>query len=112
MRITIHATIDNADGSSALQVVEIGELTRVAGVDPASGLGLFVREANALLRQIQSLVLDEQADEFIRVAAGCRGSGFADNTFALKGGTAINRFVRDTPPLLNATWRFPGRVAR
>jgi len=75
MRITVHAAIENADGSSAPQVVEIGEVTRDAGVHPASGLGLFVREANALLRQIQSVVLNEQADEFIRVAAGCLACG-------------------------------------
>ena len=54
MRITIHATIESADNPSAAQRVQIGEVTRDAGVDPASGLGLFVREANALLRQIQS----------------------------------------------------------
>ena len=75
MRITIHATVENADAFSAPQVVRIGEVAREAGVDPASGLGLFVREANALLRQIQSLVLNEQADEFIRVAAGCLACG-------------------------------------
>ena len=73
MRITIHATIE--DASSAPQLVQIGEVTRDAGVDPASGLGLFVREANALLRQIQSVVLNEQADEFIRVAAACQACG-------------------------------------
>lgn len=41
MRITIHATIENADDSSASEVVQIGEVTRDAGVDPASGLGRF-----------------------------------------------------------------------
>ena len=61
MRSTTHATVENADGSFAPQV-EIGEVTRDAGEDPASGLGLFVREANALLRRIQSVVLNEQAD--------------------------------------------------
>ncbi len=75
MRITIHATIENAGAASAPQVVQIGEVTRDAGVDPASGLGLFVREANALLRQLQGVVLNEQADEFIRVAAGCLACG-------------------------------------
>lgn len=75
MRITIHATVENADASSAPQVVRIGEVARDAGADPASGLGLFVREANALLRQIQSVVLNEQADEFIRVAAECLACG-------------------------------------
>lgn len=50
MRITIQATIENADGSSPPQVIQVGEVTRDADVDPASGLGLFVREANALLQ--------------------------------------------------------------
>jgi len=75
LRIAIHAKIENADDSSASQVVQIGEVARDPGVDPASGLGLFVREANALLRHIQSVVLNEQADEFIRVAAGCLACG-------------------------------------
>ena len=61
MRIIIHATIENANSSSVPQVIQIGEVTRDAWVDPASGLGLFVREANTLLRQIQSVVLNEQA---------------------------------------------------
>lgn len=51
MRITINALIENADALSAPQVVQIGEVTRDAGVDPGSGLGLFVREANALLQK-------------------------------------------------------------
>jgi hypothetical protein len=74
MRVSIHATIENENGSSS-QAIQVGEITREAGVDPASGLGLFVREANALLQQIQSVVLNEQADEFIRVAAGCLACG-------------------------------------
>lgn len=56
-------------------MIHIGEVTRDAGVDPASGLGLFVREAQALLQQIQIVVLNEQADEFIRVAARCLACG-------------------------------------
>ena len=75
MRISIQAVIENSNGLSSSQVIQIGEVTRDAGVDPASGLGLFVREANALLQQIQSVVLNEQADEFIRVAAGCLACG-------------------------------------
>ena len=40
MRITIQATIENADDSSPPQVIQVGEVTRDADVDPASGLGL------------------------------------------------------------------------
>jgi IS5 family transposase len=38
-------------------------------------MGLFLREAHELLRQIQTLVLNEQAAEFARVAAGCLACG-------------------------------------
>jgi hypothetical protein len=69
MRITIHATIENDGGLSPSHAIPVGEITRDPGVDPASGLGLFVRETNALLRQIQTVVLNEQEDEFIRIAA-------------------------------------------
>ncbi len=62
MRISIQATIECADGSLPSQVIHIGEVKREPGVDPASGLGLFVREANALLREIQTVVLNEQAE--------------------------------------------------
>ena len=75
MRISIQATIENPNGSSPSQVIHIGEVKREPGVDPASGLGLFVQEANALLQQIQTVVLNEQADEFVRVAAGCIACG-------------------------------------
>src|SRR4029078_3583416 len=70
-----HATIESEDASLAPQVGQLGEVTRNAGGDPACGLALFVREAYALLRQIHSAVLTEQADEFIRVAAGCLACG-------------------------------------
>jgi hypothetical protein len=43
MHISIQATIESPNGSSFSQVIQIGEVTREAGVDPASGLGLFVR---------------------------------------------------------------------
>jgi|KBSSwiStaDraftv2_1062776.scaffolds.fasta_scaffold32995_6 hypothetical protein len=55
MRITIrHATIENEGGLSSSQAIPAAEITRDPGVDPASGPGLLVREANALLQQIQS----------------------------------------------------------
>jgi hypothetical protein len=41
MRIFIHATIENENGSSS-QAIQVGEVTREAWLDPASGLGLFV----------------------------------------------------------------------
>ena len=75
MRISIHATIENEDGASPSHEIQVGEITRDPGVDPASCLGLFVLEAHPLLQRIQGVVLNEQADEFIRIAAGCLACG-------------------------------------
>ena len=60
MRITIHATIENADDSSAPQSVQIGEVTRDAGVDPASSLGLFHARAHALADAFSPEVLHQR----------------------------------------------------
>ena len=73
MRISIRTCVEGKDSSP--RVISIGCVERDAGVDPASGLGLFLRVAHELLRQIQTLVLNEQADEFVRVAAGCLACG-------------------------------------
>jgi hypothetical protein len=74
MRISVQACIE-AEDSSPAKVITIGCVARDAGVDPASGMGLFVSEAHELLRQMQAIVLREQADEFVRVAAGCLACG-------------------------------------
>ena len=47
MRISIHATIENDDGASPSPQIQVGEITRAPGDDPASGLGLFVRDGPA-----------------------------------------------------------------
>ena len=74
MRISIQACIEGESASPA-KVITIGWVARDPGVDPASGMGLFVKEAHELLRQMQAIVLREQADEFVRVAAGCLACG-------------------------------------
>jgi hypothetical protein len=74
MRISIQACLES-EGSSSPKVITIGCVERNPGVDPASGMGLFVREAHELLRQLHAIVLREQADEFVRVAAGCLACG-------------------------------------
>jgi hypothetical protein len=106
MRISIHATIGNEDGSSP-QLIQVGGIKREAGVDPASGLGLFVREANAPLQQVQSVALNEQAYEFIRVAAGCLACGrrlgvkdtkpLAVTKTLLRGARSARSRLRSTP---------------
>ena len=55
MRISIQATIENEDGASPSHEIQVGEITRDPGVEPACGLGLLVREAHALLQRIQGL---------------------------------------------------------
>ena len=57
MRISIQACVEGEDSSP--RVISIGCVELDAGVDLASGLGLFLREAHELLRQIQTLVLNE-----------------------------------------------------
>ena len=49
MRISIQACVQGEDSSP--RVISIGCVDRDAGVDPASGLGLFLREAHELLRR-------------------------------------------------------------
>ena len=38
---------------------------------PSSGLGLFMSETKALLKQLQTVFLDEQVDRFFDVSAHC-----------------------------------------
>jgi len=45
MRISIQACIESDDSSSP-KVIAIGRVEHDAGVDPASGIGLFVQEAH------------------------------------------------------------------
>ncbi len=92
MRISIHATIENEDGASPSHEIQVGEITRDLGVDPASGLGLFVREAHALLQRIQGVVLNEQADEFIRVE-------YSRTCACLDRGQYVTRPVQQLPEL-------------
>ena len=74
MRISIEARVEGEDSSSA-KVVTLGRVERDAGTDPSSGLGLFLHESHELLRQLQDLVITEQAEEFVRAAAGCLACG-------------------------------------
>ena len=66
-------------------------------------MGLFVREAHELLRQLRAVVLREQVDEFVRVAAGClacgRRLGIKD-TKPLVYRTAYGKAILRRPALL------------
>ena len=65
MRISIFAQVEGDDTASG-RTVPIGTIERDSLADPASGMGLWVQEAHEQLEHIQTVVLDEQADQFIR----------------------------------------------
>lgn len=74
MRISIQACIEG-EGVQPSKVITVGVIERAADGAPASGLGLFIRESQELLRQLQAVVLNEQVDQFIRVASRCQWCG-------------------------------------
>jgi hypothetical protein len=74
MRIAIQAVISEVDGRET-RTEDIGVLMYNADTAPASGLGLFIGEAHQLLRQLQTVVLREQAARFVEYASRCRQCG-------------------------------------
>ena len=74
MRITIQAVVEGPDGKP-LRTEMVGTVERNADGSPASGLGLFLRETHALLRQLQALVLRAQVSQFLDRASLCRRCG-------------------------------------
>ena len=74
MRITIQALIEGVKGGEPLTET-IGVVERDADGAPASGLGLFLRETHALLRQLQAIVLRGQVAQFVERASRCRQCG-------------------------------------
>jgi len=74
MRISIQACIEG-EGSQPSKVITVGVVERQDSFAPAAGLGLFMRETHALLKQLQTVVLDEQVDRFVGRAARCLACG-------------------------------------
>ena len=74
MRITLQALVEGVEGE-APRTETIGVVERASDFAPASGLGLFLRETHAVLRQLQAVVLREQASQFLDRAALCRQHG-------------------------------------
>ncbi|CAN7777209.1 hypothetical protein LJR175_007862 [Variovorax sp. LjRoot175] len=74
MRISIQACIEG-EGSQPSKVITVGVIEREDRFAPGSGLGLFMRETHALLKQLQTVVLDEQVDQFVRRSARCFACG-------------------------------------
>lgn len=55
----------------------VGVIERSADLTPASGLGLLLHETKQLLRQLQTIVVAEQAGRFVRDASKCRSCSTA-----------------------------------
>ncbi|MGT2455327.1 ISKra4 family transposase [Cupriavidus basilensis] len=89
MRISIQACIEG-EGTQPSKVITVGVIERKADFAPASGLGLFLRETHELLQQLQTVVLNEQVDQFVGAAARCRACG-----------TRLG--IKDTKPLVYRT---------
>ena len=74
MRISIQACIEG-EGAHPSKVITVGVVERKDSFAPASGLGLFMRETHALLKRLQTVVLDEQVDQFVIRSARCLACG-------------------------------------
>ena len=70
MRISVQACIEG-EGARPAKVIAVGVLERDDGFAPSAGLGLFLRETQALLKQLQKVLLEEQVDRFFEASARC-----------------------------------------
>ena len=91
MQITIQATIDGVKG----QPPRTDTTERADTWVQASGLGLFLREAHALLRQLQGVVRAGQVARFVERVARC---GRCDGHLATKDSKAIHQGFAHGPP--------------
>ena len=58
MRISVQACIEG-EGERPSRIITIGVIERDDAFAPSSGLGLFMSETKALLKQLQTVFLDE-----------------------------------------------------
>ena len=70
MRISVQACIEG-EGARPAKVIALGVLEREDGFAPSAGLGLFLRETQTLLKQLQKVFLEEQVDRFFDASARC-----------------------------------------
>ena len=70
MRISVQACIEG-EGERPSRIITDGVIERDDEFAPSSGLSLFMSETNALLKQLQTVFLDEQVDRFFDVSAHC-----------------------------------------
>ena len=113
MRITIQALIEGVQGSEP-RAETIGVVERDADGAPASGLGLFLRETHAVLRQLQAVLLREQVAQFVecQTQGSCPTCASKVATSTGPGPTTINLSCCDNGLEVfevNMTPAFPAR---
>ena len=112
MRIMISTVVDGVKGQAPRNGT-LGTIERNDNWVPASGLGLFLRETHALLRQLQNVVLAEQVARFVERIAHC---GRCDCRLATKDSktivyrTAVGK-ARLESPRLYSRWDYCGAWA-
>jgi hypothetical protein len=74
MRFSIQACIQG-EGLEPSRVITVGVVDREDDFAPASGLGLFMREAHELLEKLQTVLLNGQVDKFVDASARCLACG-------------------------------------
>ena len=67
MRIFFQACIEG-EGERPSRIITVGVIERGDEFAPCSGLGLFMSETKALLKQLQTVFVDEQVDRFFDVS--------------------------------------------
>ena len=67
MRISVQACIEG-EGERPSRIITVGVIERDDEFAPSSGLGLFMSETKALLKQLQTVFVDEQVDRFFDVS--------------------------------------------
>ena len=70
MRVSVQACIEG-EGERPSRSITVGVIERDDEFAPSSGLGLFMSETQALLKQLQTVFQDEQVDRFFDVSAHC-----------------------------------------
>lgn len=70
MRISVQACIEGQLAQPS-KFITVGVLEREDGFVPSAGLGLFLRETQTLLKQLQQVFLEELVDRFFEASARC-----------------------------------------
>ena len=71
MRFVVEVRIEN-DDHARTPPVTVGVIERGVNLTPASGLGLLLQETKDLLRELQTVVVAEQAARFVSAVSRCR----------------------------------------